>query len=204
MEEIKCIHEIRNGWLVVVRKGEKYIKIDDILVGKSGGYLDVEEYRNGLKISTYSEQLEDYDIVEVWKMRYKDTTLSFDLEDRKLVWKEQEQKYYMTGREYQELARVTQNLKLDKTQQLLNGCCGLAGESGEVIDIVKKYAFQGHDLDAEHIKEELGDVMWYIALLCNVIGVDLSEVMNENIQKLKRRYPQGFDSDKSVNREVEE
>lgn len=109
----------------------------------------------------------------------------------------------MTGREYQELAKVTQNLTLDKTQQLLNGCCGLAGESGEVIDIVKKHAFQGHDLDTEHIKEELGDVMWYIALLCSAIGADLSEVMSENTEKLKRRYPQGFDTNKSVNREVD-
>ena len=98
MKEIKCIDDIKNGWLVVVRDGRKYIKVDGVLVGNCGGYLDTEDYKSGLKIDTYSEQLEDFDIVEVWKMRYKDTTLSFDLEDRKLVWKEQEEKYYIRHR----------------------------------------------------------------------------------------------------------
>lgn len=95
MRNIKCIDDIKNGWLVVVRGGRKYIKVDGVLVGNCGGYLDAEDYESGLKIDACSEQLEYFDIVEVWKMRYKDTTLSFDLEDRKLVWKEQEQKYYI-------------------------------------------------------------------------------------------------------------
>ena len=95
MKEIKSIHEIRNGWLVVVRKGEKYIKIDDVLVGNCDGYLDVEDYGSGLKIDAYSKQLEDFDIVEIWKPKYKAASLSFDLDDRKIVWKEQEQKYYI-------------------------------------------------------------------------------------------------------------
>ena len=99
MEGIKCIHEIRNGWLVVVREGEKYIKIDDILVGESGGYSDVEEYGGGLKlIDEEFEYCEDFDIVEIWKPKYKAASLSFDLDDRKIVWKEQEQKYYIKHR----------------------------------------------------------------------------------------------------------
>ena len=96
MEEIKCIHEIRNGWLVVVRKGEKYIKIDDVLIGESGGYVRVVRYETGLKfIYERFEWCKDFDIVEIWKPKYKAASLSFNLEDRKIVWKEQEQKYYI-------------------------------------------------------------------------------------------------------------
>lgn len=99
MKEIKSIHEIRNGWLVVVRKGEKYIKIDDVLVSESGRYVRVERYETGLKfIYEEFEWCKDFDIVEIWKPKHKAASLSFDLDDRKIVWKEQEQKYYIAHR----------------------------------------------------------------------------------------------------------
>ena len=99
MKEIKSIHDIKNGWLVVVRKGEKYIKIDDVLVGESGGYVRVERYETGLKfIYERFEWCKDFDIIEIWEPKYKAASLSFDLDDRKIVWKEQEQKYYIAHR----------------------------------------------------------------------------------------------------------
>lgn len=108
----------------------------------------------------------------------------------------------MTINEYQELAMTTLNKELGKTDILINGVMGLCGESGEAIDIVKKYLAQGHELDKEHLIDELGDIAWYIAETATVLGVDLEEVLTRNINKLKKRYPDGFDSEKSVNRDI--
>lgn len=85
---------------------------------------------------------------------------------------------------------------------LLNGALGLGGESGEVEDIVKKFIFQGHPLDKAHIAKELGDVAWYLAVAAYSIGYTLEEVLQMNIDKLKERYPDGFDVDKSLHREA--
>jgi NTP pyrophosphatase (non-canonical NTP hydrolase) len=84
---------------------------------------------------------------------------------------------------------------------LINGVLGLCGESGEVADIVKKATFQGHELDVAHIAKELGDVAWYLAVAANSIGYDLETIMQMNIDKLKKRYPEGFDSERSQHRE---
>lgn len=84
---------------------------------------------------------------------------------------------------------------------LLNGVLGLSGESGEVSDIVKKAIFQGHDLDKAHITEELGDVAWYLAVAAHAIGYDLGEIFRMNVEKLKKRYPDGFDKSRSIHRE---
>ena len=108
----------------------------------------------------------------------------------------------MTINEYQELAMTTLNKELGKKDILINGVMGLCGESGEAIDIVKKYLAQGHELDKEHLIDELGDIAWYIAETATVLGVDLEEVLTRNINKLKKRYPDGFDSEKSVNRDI--
>ena len=89
----------------------------------------------------------------------------------------------------------------DHHSMLVNGALGITGESGECADIVKKTVYQGHKLDTKHLKEELGDVCWYIALLATAIDVDLSDVLESNINKLKKRYPDGFDCEKSINRE---
>lgn len=86
---------------------------------------------------------------------------------------------------------------------LLNGVMGLNGEAGECIDIVKKALFQGHEVDREHLIEELGDCAWYLAVSCQALGVTLEECLNRNIEKLKKRYPDGFDKARSVNREGE-
>ena len=134
----------------------------------------------------------------------------------------------MTGNEYQALAMRTndgkstdrvisgvltcelkwlhnQNVVREDTEGLdlggvLNGCLGLAGESGEVLDMVKKWVFHEKDLDKDHLKKEIGDVMWYVAMLCESFGFDLDEILQMNVDKLKARYPEGFDPEKANHR----
>ena len=106
----------------------------------------------------------------------------------------------MTINEYQKYAMITLNPELDKKDILINGVMGLCGESGEAIDIVKKYLAQGHELDKEKLIKELGDIAWYIAETATALDVELEEVFSRNIEKLKNRYPEGFDTDKSINR----
>ena len=107
----------------------------------------------------------------------------------------------MTLNEYQELAMTTLNRDLDKKDILINGVMGLCGESGEVIDIVKKHISHGHELDRTHILEELGDVAWYIAEIAYALDANLDDVLSANIAKLKKRYPEGFSKERSINRE---
>jgi NTP pyrophosphatase (non-canonical NTP hydrolase) len=106
----------------------------------------------------------------------------------------------MKANEYQEKAlRTASTSKPDDL--VLNGVLGLAGESGEVADHVKKALFQGHKMDYDHIADELGDILWYVAIMSKGIGCTLDEIMTMNVEKLKKRYPDGFDSDKSLNRD---
>ena len=87
---------------------------------------------------------------------------------------------------------------------LLTGCIGIASEGGEFSEIVKKCVFQGKPLDDEtifHCKRELGDIMWYWVNSCRALGLDPNEVVEENVNKLKARYPGGeFDVHYSENR----
>ena len=106
----------------------------------------------------------------------------------------------MKADEYQYLAYKTANKELCRFDQLRNAAYGLNGEAGEFIDLLKKHEFQGHELNHDELIKELGDVAWYTALACTALGVSLSEVMQRNIDKLKERYPQGFDTEHSVNR----
>lgn len=130
----------------------------------------------------------------------------------------------MTGNEYQALAMRTNDRKgtdrIEKAIELLcrpdkpkcftpvvedlggvlNGCLGLAGESGEVLDMIKKWIFHEKGLDREHLKKEIGDVMWYVAMLCESFGFDLDEILQMNVDKLKARYPEGFDPEKANHR----
>lgn len=106
----------------------------------------------------------------------------------------------MNINEYQKLAMTTRNKALSQEDTLINGVMGLCGESGEAIDIVKKYIMQGHNLDVEHLAKELGDIAWYLALTATAIGYNLDDIFNANIEKLKKRYPEGFEPEKSINR----
>ena len=97
----------------------------------------------------------------------------------------------MTGNEYQRLAMTTLNPALTQKDMLINGVMGLCGESGEAIDMVKKHLHQGHELDKEKLLKELGDIAWYLAETAYAMGVEQ-----------KARYPEGFDTEKSVHREA--
>lgn len=109
----------------------------------------------------------------------------------------------MTGNEYQQLALRTANTEeMSPHNLLMNGVLGLCGETGEVADIIKKARFQGHELNTDRIAEELGDVAWYLAISAYAIGRDLESVLKQNIDKLRKRYPDGFDSEKSIHRSV--
>lgn len=105
----------------------------------------------------------------------------------------------LTANDYQRMAMRTAG---DKSENYLdNAIMGLCGEVGECADIVKKHHFQGHELDNEKLKDELSDVCWYVALLATALDLTLEEVMLHNVEKLKRRYPDGFDKARSINRE---
>ena len=109
----------------------------------------------------------------------------------------------MKFNEYQNLALRTRNKLLTKTRTFENGVMGLCGEAGELIDHVKKHMFQGHSLDKEYIAKELGDILWYLSLTAHAIDYNLEDIANKNIDKLKKRYPNGFEADKSINRQTE-
>lgn len=104
----------------------------------------------------------------------------------------------MTGREYQSLAMRTARQYPDARQRLINGAMGLCGEAGEAIDIVKKHVFHDHPLDRDALLRELGDVLWYAALTAEALDTDLDAIMALNIEKLRMRYPNGFDAEKSI------
>ena len=106
----------------------------------------------------------------------------------------------MTINEYQRLAMTTLNPELDRRDVLINGVMGLCGEAGEAIDIVKKHLAQGHELDREKLIKELGDVAWYLAETAYALDVPLEDVLQRNIDKLRARYPEGFDTKRSVER----
>lgn len=107
----------------------------------------------------------------------------------------------MTINEYQKAAlRTAQTEELTHIELVMNAALGLCGESGEVADIVKKFRFQGHDLDFEHLAKELGDIAWYLAIGAHAIGYDLETILQMNVDKLKARYPDGFSADRSLHR----
>ena len=106
----------------------------------------------------------------------------------------------MTINEYQQLAMRTLNPELNKKDVLINGVMGLCGESGEAIDIVKKWLAQGHELDKEHLAKELGDIAWYLAETAYALDIPLESILQGNIDKLRKRFPEGFDTQRSVER----
>ena len=106
----------------------------------------------------------------------------------------------MTPNDYQQAALRTAPGDLPPEKLLLNGLMGLNGEAGEAIDILKKHLFQGHELDTAHMAKELGDVAWYLAVSAQALGFDLETILQMNVEKLKARYPHGFDAGHSQHR----
>ncbi|MFQ3663059.1 MAG: nucleoside triphosphate pyrophosphohydrolase family protein [Chloroflexaceae bacterium] len=109
----------------------------------------------------------------------------------------------MDANEYQRLALHTEASGRDQHARLLNAALGLTGEAGEFSEALKKHLFHDHPLDERALRAELGDVLWYVALACDALGMRLGDVMRENVEKLRRRYPHGFSSARSLQREAE-
>ena len=110
----------------------------------------------------------------------------------------------MNANEYQALAMTTLNPELSKREVLINSVMGLCGESGEAIDIVKKWMAHGHELDKDHLAKELGDIAWYLAEAATALDMDLETVLERNIEKLRARYPEGFSPERSIHRSTQE
>jgi NTP pyrophosphatase (non-canonical NTP hydrolase) len=107
----------------------------------------------------------------------------------------------MNLNEYQTHALRTHNEKLGQVQAFANYALGLNGEAGEVADHIKKGIFHGHEMNRHELAKELGDCLWYIANLSNLAGFTLDQIAEMNVTKLMKRYPEGFDKERSVNRD---
>lgn len=101
---------------------------------------------------------------------------------------------------YQKLAARTIPEKLPYRQKIFHSIFGMASEIGEIQGIYQKL-YQGHIIEPEHLQKELGDLMWFIAEYCTANGWKLSDILEMNIEKLKKRYPDGFDEEKSLHRD---
>jgi NTP pyrophosphatase (non-canonical NTP hydrolase) len=103
--------------------------------------------------------------------------------------------------EYQKLALRTAGHRDSQDKVLTYAALGLAGESGEVAEIIKKTFYHGHALDIESLHKELGDVLWYLAVMADGLGFSLDQIAQTNIAKLRARYPEGFSEDRSIHRQ---
>ncbi len=104
--------------------------------------------------------------------------------------------------EYQDaVIRTCVTTNLHETLKL--ALVGLQDELGEIAGPLKKYLWHGHPLDSSHLHEEVGDVLWYLAMLCNALGLSLEDALADNLTKLQRRYPQGFSPEDSLHRTSE-
>lgn len=105
----------------------------------------------------------------------------------------------MNLNEYQELASRTIVRDLSDISIEYHALHGMVGEIGELHSIYQK-GFQGHQFDEKHAKSELGDLMWFISEYCTAKGWELNDICQMNVEKLKKRYPDGFDSEHSIHR----
>lgn len=101
---------------------------------------------------------------------------------------------------YQIESRRTWNDAETAIDQIDNAVLGISGEAGEIADLWKKHRYQGHEFDAAKVADEIGDVLFYLARLADQIGKPLTAIADANISKLQRRYPDGFDAERSRNR----
>ena len=106
----------------------------------------------------------------------------------------------MTLNEYQALAQRTSRKDISPDDHLFNGILGLAGETGECADLVKKHCYQDGREIIQNLKDEAGDVLWYVVEVISAMGWTLEEVAQHNVDKLRRRYPEGFSADRSLHR----
>lgn len=113
----------------------------------------------------------------------------------------QRHKADLTFNSYQQQAAITSGAYGDGNERVLAAAVCLVGEVGEILNIVKKFIWHGHLMDTDQLKDELGDVLWYLAEFCTAIGIPLEKVAQYNLEKLQKRYPDGFSEERSKNRE---
>lgn len=106
----------------------------------------------------------------------------------------------MTMNRYQDLAARTMQNEMHPDVARCNWAMGLAGEAGETCDYLKKVICHRHELDPEHLKKELGDVLWYVAAVATEYGLHMDDIAELNIQKLMKRYPEGYSRQASIER----
>lgn len=108
----------------------------------------------------------------------------------------------MTLNEYQQAALRTAPQNQTSQEDLIHGILGIITELGEYADPTKKNLYYGKPIDKINKKEEIGDLMWYVAILCRAEDVDMDSVAVANINKLKARYPDKFYQNKAINRDL--
>lgn len=106
----------------------------------------------------------------------------------------------MDFQQYQTESAQFKAKDLDPTTEIAVWTLGLAGESGEVADMIKKHLGHGHPLDTMALAKELGDVLWYLSQICDYYDLNLEAIAVGNINKLNKRYPYGFSTEASINR----
>ena len=104
--------------------------------------------------------------------------------------------------DYQRLANRTSGAGGNGEKRIMVSALGLAGEAGEFANLVKKMTAHGHPLDLEALADELGDVLWYLAEAATACGLELDNIGKDNIAKLQKRYPDGFNEEDSLNRTI--
>jgi NTP pyrophosphatase (non-canonical NTP hydrolase) len=118
----------------------------------------------------------------------------------------------MDAKKYKELVLKTEStdfsaisdrLKDKRTLRLLHGSCGIATEAGELLDALKKHIFYGKETDTVNVVEEVGDLMWYCAIILDELGVEFEDVMEKNINKLKARYGEKFSEASATTRNLD-
>ena len=105
--------------------------------------------------------------------------------------------------ESNDLNAMSSRLKDKRALRLLHGSCGIATEAGELLDAMKKHIFYGKEVDTVNVVEEVGDLMWYIAIILDELGVEFEDVMDKNINKLKARYGNKFSEDSANSRNLD-
>lgn len=108
----------------------------------------------------------------------------------------------MTIEEFQKLASRTFNSK-DLDVDIMHVTLGMVTESAEIADAIKKHIAYGKEIDVVNIKEELGDLLWYIAIAMDIFEFEPSDVFKTNIEKLKVRYPEKYSDSLAENRNLE-
>lgn len=105
--------------------------------------------------------------------------------------------------ESKDLEKIKERVNKDKIIRLLHAGSGMVTEAGEFVDMLKKHIFYGKPFDSVNAREELGDILWYVGIACDVLGTTMDEVMSNNIEKLQKRYPEKFTDENALNRDVE-